>query len=399
MKKTKKAFGLTTCVGAFLAACGATTSEPFTAPVAAQEAQATSPEVVPLHPRALVSRFDRKSRIPDHVSQPVGPTAEVHAYAGSLEPRKLYLIEADPEKGFHWPYFLLLPENIPVSSSVLVQPNNDGMVGAPFATHRYWAGIETEQLFIDYGRRLGTPVMMPVFPRPLVEGPNRNLYIHALTQAAITADDPRYARPDLQLIAMLDDALEKLARDGINLRDDALLWGFSASGDFVTRMATLHPSKVRAVAAGGIGGLPILPIEKYENEQVTFPVGVGDLEEIGARFQPELLKQTPYLLFHGSMDENDSVKEPPFTCEGYGSDSYSCEQSLWVNSVFGSSGPNRVRKTTSVFEAFGMKDFNYLILPGVEHTIPDAMEVVIREFYACVLADGSGCAASAKAPR
>lgn len=398
MKRTTKTFGLAACVGAFLTACGTATSEPLTAPVAAQESQGVKPEVVPVDPRAIVSRFDRRSRTPDHVSEPVGPMPEVHAYAGLLEPRKMYLIEASPERGFQWPYLLFLPDTIPSGSSVLVQPNNDGMIGAPFETHRYWAGIENEQLFLDFGRHLGTPVLMPVFPRPLIEGPNRNLYIHALTRAAMTADDPRYARPDLQLIAMLDDALDKIARANHELREDALFWGFSASGDFVTRMATLHPARVRAVAAGGVGGLPILPVEELEGEQLTFPVGVGDLEEIGARFQPALLQQTPYMLFQGSIDENDSVKEPPFTCAGYGSDSYSCDQSLWVNRVLGSSGPGRVRKVASIFETFGMKDFNYLILPGIEHTTPDAMETVIREFYACVLANGTGCATSAEAP-
>lgn len=399
MKKITKTLGLATCAVAFLTACETTASDPLTAPVAAQEAQDIKPEVVPIDPRTIVSRFDRRSKTPDHVSEPVGPMAEVHAYAGSLEPRKMYLIEASPEKGFQWPYFLFLPDTIPSGSSVLVQPNNDGMIGAPFETHLYWAGIENEQLFLDFGRLLGTPVLMPVFPRPLIEGPDRNLYIHALTRAAMTADDPRYARPDLQLIAMLDDALDKISRENHDLREGALFWGFSASGDFVTRMATLHPGRVRAVAAGGVGGLPILPVEGLENAQLTFPVGVGDLEEIGARFQPALLKQTPYLLFQGSIDENDSVKEPPFTCEGFGSDSYSCDQSLLVNSVFGSSPPGRVQRVASVFEAFGMRDFNYLILPGIEHTTPDTMEAVIREFYACVLADRTGCAKAAKYSR
>lgn len=399
MKKATKTIALWACTAALLAACATTTSHPFAAPVAAEETEAIAPQAGSMDPRARVSRFDPHSRIPDHLSEPVGPMAQVHAYGGSLDSRKMYLIEANPEKGFHWPYFLFLPETIASGGSVLVGPNNDSLSGAPFATHRYWAGIENEQLYVDFGRHLGTPVLTPVFPRPLVDGPGRNLYIHAMTRAAMTAEDPRYARPDLQLIAMLDDALEKLSREELDLREDALLWGFSAAGDFATRMATLHPGRVRAVAAGGVGGLPILPVEEFENEQLTFPVGVGDLETIGAQFQPGLLRQTPYLLFQGSIDENDSIKEPPFTCEGFRSDSYSCDQSVWVNSVFGPSPPGRVQEVASVFETFGMSDFNYLVLPGIEHTTPDAMQVVIREFYACVLVDGTGCAARARFSR
>lgn len=395
MTKITKALGFAASAAAFLAGCATTVPQ---SPTQSDAATAT-PGDDTIDPRARVARFDRGSRIPDHVSEPVGPMAQLHAYAGSLEPRRMYLIEANPEKGFQWPYLLFLPETFASGASVLVGPNNDSLIGAPFETHLYWAGIENEQLFVDFGRHLGTPVLTPVFPRPLVDGPDRNLYIHALTRAAMTWDDPRHARPDLQLIAMLDDALEKLAQGGAEMRSDALFWGFSASGDFVTRMATLHPDRVRAVAAGGVGGLPILPVEELGGERLTFPLGVGDVEAIGARFQPLLLKQTPYLLFQGSADDNDSVEEPPFTCEEYGSDSYNCDQSLWANSTFGSSPIDRVEKVAAIFEAFGMEDFNYLILPGVRHTTPDEMEAVVRKFYACVLADGTGCAARAEVPR
>lgn len=358
--------------------------------VAQGGAQAQSSEAV--DPRARVS-MDPSSRIPDHISEIVGPAPAAETYGGALVSRTMYRIEANPEAGFHWPYYLFIPEVVAPGGAVLVEPNNDGLSGAPFDTHDYWAAIRNEQLFIDYGRHLGTPMLTPVFPRPLVDGPEGNLYIHAMTRAAMLHEDPRYARPDLQLLAMLDDAQDKLAASGFEVSEDALFWGFSAAADFVTRMAVLHPERVRAVAAGGLGGLPILPVSEFEGEALSFPVGIADLDMItGRALNAEALRDTPVLLYQGGADENDSVREPPFTCEGYGSDSYSCDQAQWVNATLGASTLERVPVVQDLYADFGMRDFNSLVLPGVEHTTPPEMEARIRQFFACVLASETACA-------
>jgi pimeloyl-ACP methyl ester carboxylesterase len=359
-------------------------------------AQATEP-ADPVDPRARVSLLNPGSDIPDHVSQIVGPTAEAHGFNGTLQPRRMYRIEANPQAGFHWPYFLFMPDTVDAGSSILVEPNNDGLWGAPFETHEYWAAIRNEQLYLEFGRHLNTPMLTPVFPRPLTE--DSNLYIHALSRAAMVHGDPRYARPDLQLIAMMNDAQAKLSESRLDVTEDALFWGFSAAADFATRMAVMHPDRVRAVVAGGVGGLPILPLETYQGETLTYPVGVADLSEVaGFALDAEALRTTPMLLFQGGADENDSVKEPPFDCETFRSDSYSCEQARWVNTTLGASTVERVPLVADIYADFGMSDFNSIILPGIRHTTPDPMLATMRSFYACVLAGDTGCAARVSAP-
>lgn len=352
-----------------------------------------------IDPRARVAAFDPGSRVPDHIGQPVGPAADTHTYDGALETRRIYRIEANPEAGFYWPYFLHMPEQVPAGHPLLIQPNNDALWGAPQETHEYWALIRNEQLYVDFGRHLNTPMLTPAFPRPLADDGNGNLYIHALTEAAMTAEDPRHARPDLQLIAMLDDARAKLAASGYVTSEDALFWGFSAAADFVTRMAVLHPDRVRAVAAGGVGGLPILPLERYAGETLTYPVGVGNLDLIaGGPLNADALRTTPVLLFQGGADENDSVTEPPFSCDDFGSDSYTCEQAHWVNETLGASTVQRVPLVADIYRDFGMSDFNSMILPGIEHWTPATMEAALVEYFACVIDAGAGCANQVEVP-
>ncbi len=351
-----------------------------------------------IDPRARVSAFSDDG-VPDHIGQPVGPPPRTLGYEGALEPGNIYRMEANPSAGFHWPYFLFVPPNVKSDGPILIEPNNDGLWGAPFETHEYWAAIRNEQLYVDFGRELGTPMLTPVFPRPLVDDANGNLYIHALTRAAMISEDERYARPDLQLIAMFDDARAKLATSGHDTPEDALFWGFSAAADFVTRMAILQPTRVRAVVAGGIGGFPILPQETFDGEILTFPVGTADLASIADNaLDAEALRDTSMLLFQGSIDENDSVPEPPINCDNYGSDSYSCEQAIFVNSRFGASTVDRVPLVAEAYTTFGMHDFNYLILPGIEHWTPKAFEDVMRTYFVCIIEAADGCATKAQVP-
>ena len=351
-----------------------------------------------LEHRANVSALT-DSNIPDHVSEPVGPAPSSVEYEGSLEPGNIYRIQPNPNSGFHWPYLLYVPTNLKDGMPILVEPNNDGLWGAPFETHEYWAAIRIEQLYIDFGRHLGTPLLTPIFPRPLVEGPSGNLYVHALTREAMEAADNRVARPDLQLVSMLDDARSKLAGSGHQVPEDALFWGFSASADFVTRMAFLHPTRVRAVAAGGLGGFPILPTDTYDGAQITYPVGVADLSVIAdGPLNDEALRATPILLFQGGDDENDSVPEPPLDCSKYGSDSYNCEQAQFVNSRFGASTVERLPLVREVYEDFGMEDFHYLLLMGVDHSTPDFFVSTLVSYYSCILQVDMDCAKGTTVP-
>src|SRR5438270_6281608 len=77
---------------------------------------------------------------------------------------------AAPEHGFHYPYLLFVPK--PVASQpaqyLLVEPNNTGHPDDDLNVHRAAAlHTATESgVGTDMARRLGIPLLVPIFPRP-----------------------------------------------------------------------------------------------------------------------------------------------------------------------------------------------------------------------------------------
>ena len=80
-------------------------------------------------------------------------------------------------------------------------------------------------------------------------------------------------RIDEQLINMFKDAQSKLEKKAIKTHNRFLLTGFSASGTFANRFTIIHPDRVFAVAAGGLNGLLMLPVDSLDIES-DLPVGV-----------------------------------------------------------------------------------------------------------------------------
>jgi hypothetical protein len=63
-----------------------------------------------------------------------------------------------------------------------------------------------------------------------------------------------------------------------------------------------------AVAAGGVNGLLMLPLENLDGEELKYPIGTSDLKElVNKDFQKELFIKTPQFYFMGELDDNDAV--------------------------------------------------------------------------------------------
>jgi len=220
---------------------------------------------------------------------------------------QLIKVEAKPEKGFYWGYYLFIPDlSVPVDRNIylLVSPTNTGKGDKDIQVHDEAALRDASSSWKNaIARELGVPLLVPVFPREFGK-----YYTHELSRDVLLIRDGNLKRIDLQLIAMVEDARELLNSNGLTTEEKILLNGFSACGNFSIRFAILHPQLVRAVAAGGLNGLTTFPTAEWEGKKLRYPIGIADLEAItGIKFDLEEYKKVAQYLYMGSLDDNDTV--------------------------------------------------------------------------------------------
>jgi dienelactone hydrolase len=219
-------------------------------------------------------------------------------------------IEASPEKGFAYPYYLFVPTTLRGDAqptrphTILVSPNNTGSINDDMVVHEANVKRRIAQAGFVFGR-LNMPVLMPVFPRPKTDW---KIYTHALDRDSMLTEKKEYARFDLQLASMIDDARERLASDKITTDTKVFIYGFSAAGMFANRFTFLHPKRVKAAAIGSPGGWPIAPATKFAGKELRYPIGVNDLKAVaGSNLKLNDLRKVRFFIFLGDKDVNDSL--------------------------------------------------------------------------------------------
>ena len=234
-------------------------------------------------------------------------------------------VSAKPDKGYNYPYYLLIPEGTQSNAGkkyLVVEPNNTGYPSDYLEFHEIAVKVHLHDYGIITGGAggyqvatgLNTPLLIPVFPRPNSED-GTGVYVHALDRETMLARDVDYERPDLQLIAMIEDAQELLAKYGIELEKKVFLVGFSASGDFVNRFMFLHPEMVKAVASSSS---TIFPASEYEGIKLNYPLGIADMESLfGIKFNAEEFKSIAKYIYRGDQDGNDYTNDNDNNGEEY----------------------------------------------------------------------------------
>ena len=228
-----------------------------------------------------------------------------------LDEQPVTRVDADPNFGFNYPYFLYAPETVQSGAepAILVQPNNTGTATDDFAEHVRAARGDIERGFPrSLSGSLGVPLLVPVFPRPRSTPVDGFHYVHQLDRDTMQIDGGPLERVDRQLLRMVDHAQKRLAEADYPVRDEIMLNGFSASGNFVDRFAVLHPERVLSVTAGGLNGMALLPVAEADGHRLPYHVGIADVESItGDPVDRDALDGVNQLLYMGSEDTNDTI--------------------------------------------------------------------------------------------
>lgn len=282
-------------------------------------------------------------------------------------------IEANPEKGFAYPYYLFTPKSFYEKksnknhSTLLVIPNNTGTPNDDLDFHEKSVKLKIFQAAFVFNK-LDTAVLMPVFPRPKKDW---KIYTHALDRDSLITRKKEFARFDLQLLAMIDDARENLKQAGIPTNPKVLMYGYSASGMFVNRFVFLHPNRVKAATIGSPGGWPIAPLESFKKRKLRYPIGIADYEDLsGRKFDLTELRHVPLFIYVGDKDTNDSVV---FT------DGYENEDKEVIFELF---GETPVARWQTIREIYKKKNLNavFKLYPNVDHKPSKQMRKDVLDF-------------------
>jgi len=287
-------------------------------------------------------------------------------------------VSAAPEKGFHFPYVIFIPKSAEGKSSsyLLVEPNNTGRVSDDFEIHHAAAVALARDSSVGnfVAKKLGIPLLVPVFPRPASLD---TVYTHSLDRDTILISEGPLKRLDLQLLAMVTDARERLAALGRPMNGKILLNGFSASGLFANRFTFLHPEAVAAAAFGGVNAFIMLPVAELDSEALEFPLGLADFEKIaGHPFGRIAYSAVPQFAYMGEKDENDAVVHH---------DAYSDEERALIFKLVGRTMmPDRWKAVEAIYQKQHLP-VQFKTYDGIGHGTDGRINGEVAEFYRGVI--------------
>jgi dienelactone hydrolase len=285
--------------------------------------------------------------------------------------------QAHPEGGYHADFYVYVsPKAKRLASKgkpvvILVQPNNSGNSDDPEFHEKdaWWMCFGRHRL----ANELGVALLVPAFIRPAQDW---HIYTHALDLDVFTTERIDLKRIDLQLISMIEHTRATLEQAGIATRKKILLQGYSASGMFANRFATLHPDRVMAVASGSPGGWPIAPVASYQNEALPYPAGITNLIELtGSPFDSIEYQKMPQLIVMGALDENDSLDY---------TDGWEEENADRVKRLFGATPISRWDVAKAVYRQ-GHANVQFELVEGIGHD-RRSLQQYTTEFFRDVLA-------------
>lgn len=162
---------------------------------------------------------------------------------------------------------------------------------------------------------LGVPQLKPLFsddPEEYDIEPRHE--ISMLDRAAMRLEGTALDRVDLQLLAMVEHAKKTILADeiasvsGASLHGKLIMYGNSSEGVAAERMAAMHPEKIQAIAAAGLNGIALLPLEELGGRALNYSVGIADFESIvGKSYDQAAHDEVDLVLLQGAEDSRNRL--------------------------------------------------------------------------------------------
>ena len=270
---------------------------------------------------------------------------------------KTIVVKANPEKGFHFPYLLKTSKKTVDANYIVVESNNTGGHNKSIKSMTSKAKKSLGWVLgSSISKKLNYPMLMPVFPfatkeieKVLTNKNKYKYYFPQLDSDVLKINIDKYKRIDLQLIAMIDDARERLLKENNQkINEKVIMVGFSSSSLFSARFTFLHPDRVSVAIGGGIGGLLPVPADKINGIDAIYPIGTYDFENItGTKFNLEEYKKTPQFYYQGTKDKSNPFRRG---AEDLTDEEYEIVKKLFVDGLPFGDKPVSLKVNTKMWE-------------------------------------------------
>lgn len=226
---------------------------------------------------------------------------------------RVQLVEADPEFGFNFSYWLAKPESYREGPVPLLFEMNNASIQDEYedvkngaeeqvSNFGYWQGAWLSE-------ELGVPHLKPIVPAPEDTPIDWTHYTVMLDRETMLLDGTEFARLDRQLLRMTEHARRELLSD-IETHDQLLFYGNSSEGAVAERMAAMHPDDVLAAACGG-SSLVMLPLERLGPYTLNYPIGIADFDSVvGKPYDRGAHDAVDKFYFLGAEDETGRRRLP-----------------------------------------------------------------------------------------
>ncbi len=269
---------------------------------------------------------------------------------------KAVYFEADPSKGFNFPYVIFTPsnenekENENYKKYLLLEGHNFGLASNDMDKHILNALTKGQNSHVasDVQEALTLPRIMPIIPKFMFENTaNRPEYSHnhALDSTVMFIEDNIDTISSLdsdgyltyddfvnlydieeQIYAMVLDAQKNLRDNGYIIEDQIFTAGFSGAGNFSSRYTSIYPEQVKAMYSGGMF-IPFVPATTYEGENLIYQIGAYDHEYLfGRAFDLEAYNDVAKIMYLGGQDKHDALM---------GNDTFTSEQRDLAMKLYG----------------------------------------------------------------
>ena len=262
---------------------------------------------------------------------------------------KMKVINADPSKGFNFPYILIMPKSLPNKVKLMVECANSKDYEKSNGTaqsfeeqiecaSKYAEDICEQQDDKNFNipllyQKLRQPIIIPIIERCEYErvgvirpdeqdekyaeldrlGKNTEFYPQQLGRQVMLEKEGKFAKLSEQVVAMVEDVkrkirvYSKLRMKRIEIEEKSALVGFSSSSVFASRMQLICPEHFDTCISLCSGGTQPLPLTELNGEKLNYPLGVADFEQIfGKPFNAKEYAKAKQISIVGELEPNGS---------------------------------------------------------------------------------------------